>query len=49
MSKILIVDDEIEILNPLEEMLKEEGFGAGLHKSSQSTGLLHTICRSSYI
>ena len=26
MSKILIVDDEIEILNPLEEMLKEEGF-----------------------
>jgi DNA-binding response OmpR family regulator len=26
MSKILIVDDEAEILNPLEEMLKEEGF-----------------------
>ncbi len=26
MTKILIVDDEIEILNPLEEMLKEEGF-----------------------
>ena len=26
MSKILIVDDEIEILNPLEEMLTEEGF-----------------------
>ena len=26
MTKILIVDDEIEILNPLEEMLKEEVF-----------------------
>ena len=26
MSKILIVDDEAEILNPLEEMLLEEGF-----------------------
>ena len=26
MSKILIVDDETEILNPLEEMLQEEGF-----------------------
>jgi len=26
MSKILIVDDEIEILNPLEEMLLDEGF-----------------------
>ena len=26
MSKILIVDDEAEILKPLEDMLKEEGF-----------------------
>jgi len=26
MSKIVIVDDDIEILNPLEEMLKDEGF-----------------------
>ena len=26
MAKILLVDDEIEILNPLQEMLEEEGF-----------------------
>ena len=41
MSKILIVDDEIEILNPLEEMLKEEGFEV---RPSQILSKHWTIC-----
>ena len=46
MSKILIVDDEAEILNPLEEMLLEEGFEVAFANKPKHGFSLH-ICRSS--
>ena len=38
---ILLVDDEIEILNPLQEMLEEEGIqGSSVHKSYSVLNLM---------